>query len=195
MVYGRAGEEILFFRSRGFEPVVVPGLSSAITGPAFVNVAVTQRGAAESFVVCTGVGQGGKEVSIPGYRRGRTTVILMGVARLAAMVAALTVDDSPRRDGDAYPKHLPIAIVERASMADQRVIFARLDTVETAVESVEQRPPGMIVVGWAVLALQGEGHTDLLDPDRRVGDEERVNSWLGPSGWRIEDGLREEWLH
>ena len=117
-----------------------------------------------------GVGRGGKEIKLPGYDRGRTTVILMGVARLAQVVASLTeVYDSPsssprdpsssaptrrRRDGPAYPSHTPIAIIERASMPDQRVIYSTLENIVTALErSGEQRPPGMIVVGWAVLSL------------------------------------------
>ena len=48
----------------------------------FAGISVTQRGAAESLAVCTGVGRKGKGVQLPGYERGRTLVLLMGVARL-----------------------------------------------------------------------------------------------------------------
>ncbi len=65
------GEEVLYFRSHGFEPVVVPGVSSALAGPTFAGIPVTQRGAAESFIVCTGVGRKGKQVRLPGYERGK----------------------------------------------------------------------------------------------------------------------------
>ena len=65
------------------------GVSSALAGPIFAGVPVTQCGAAESFIVCTGVGKGGKEIKLPGYERSRTVAILMGIARLGAMLDTL----------------------------------------------------------------------------------------------------------
>lgn len=32
-VFGRGGEEVLWFRERGFEPIVIPGISSALAAP------------------------------------------------------------------------------------------------------------------------------------------------------------------
>jgi uroporphyrin-III C-methyltransferase len=32
-VFGRGGEEILWFRSHGYEPIVIPGISSALAAP------------------------------------------------------------------------------------------------------------------------------------------------------------------
>jgi uroporphyrin-III C-methyltransferase len=83
VVYGRAREEVLFFRAHGFEQLVVPGVSSVLVAPIFAGIPVTQRGVAESIVVCTGVGRQGKEVKLPGYERPRTVLVLMGVARIA----------------------------------------------------------------------------------------------------------------
>ncbi|KAG6873078.1 hypothetical protein C0992_009127, partial [Termitomyces sp. T32_za158] len=177
VVYGRAGEEVLYFRSHGFEPVVIPGVSSALAAPTFAGIPVTQRGVAESFMVCTGVGRKGKDVQLPGYERARTLVILMGVARLPAVIQALTEDQEQgggRRDGKAYPPHTPIAIIERASMPDQRVISSTLRDIVRAMDSIgEQRPPGMIIIGWGVLALWGEGDVGVLDEGGERTDEER----------------------
>ncbi|KDQ62911.1 hypothetical protein JAAARDRAFT_28881 [Jaapia argillacea MUCL 33604] len=196
MVYGRAGEEVLYFRAHGFEPIVIPGLSSALVAPAFAGIPVTQRGVAESFIVCTGVGRQGKEVKLPGYERSRTLLILMGVARLPQVLKALLTDepDQKSRNGPAYPENLPIAIIERASMPDQRVIASTLRNVERALEGAgEQRPPGMIVVGWSVLALEGKGDVSVLD--QGGDDEERVGRWLGEKSWKIRDGLDVDWDH
>lgn len=197
VVYGRAGEEVLYFRSHGFEPTVIPGVSSALAGPTFAGIPVTQRGVAESFIVCTGVGRAGKDVSLPGYERGRTLVILMGVARLPQVIATLLGVDSSRRDGKVYPSHTPIALIERASMPDQRVISSTLRDIVVALESVgEQRPPGILVVGWAVLALRGEGDVKVLEDGQELEDEERVRRWLGgdgATGWRVSEGIGAEW--
>ncbi|TFK42235.1 uroporphyrin-III C-methyltransferase [Crucibulum laeve] len=198
VVYGRAGEEVLYFRERGFEPLVIPGVSSALAAPTFAGIPVTQRGVAESFIVCTGVGRKGKEVQLPGYERGRTLVVLMGVARLVQVVHALVDTDptSKRRDGPAYPPHTPIAIIERASMPDQRVVSSTLKDVVQALESNgEQRPPGMMVIGWSVLALIGKGDVAVLDEEGERDDEARVRRWLGEGkAWRVKEGLDEGWV-
>ncbi|KAF5357577.1 hypothetical protein D9758_007455 [Tetrapyrgos nigripes] len=206
VVYGRAGEEVLYFRERGFEPIVIPGVSSALAGPTFAGIPVTQRGVAESFMVCTGVGRKGKEVQLPGHERGRTLVILMGVARLVQVIGALletypsmssSEDGERRRTGAAYPAHLPIAVIERASMPDQRVIESTLENVIRALESVgEQRPPGIIIVGWSVLALWAKGDVEVLSEGAEADDAKRVKRWLGGEGspdWRVREGLDEGW--
>ncbi|KZT73246.1 uroporphyrin-III C-methyltransferase [Daedalea quercina L-15889] len=196
-VYGRAGEEILYFRERGYEPIVVPGVSSVLAGPTFAGIPVTQRGAAESFIVCTGVGRGGKQVQLPGYVRSRTLVILMGVARLQEMLNTLLAESSEpatRRDGAAFPACTPMAIVERASMPDQRAIFSTIRDIVIALESGgEQRPPGMIVVGWSILSLWGKGDVSVLEPGASEHDEKRIQTWLGGQRWRIVDGLENGW--
>ncbi|KAI8990647.1 uroporphyrin-III C-methyltransferase [Trametes punicea] len=196
-VYGRAGEEVIYFRAHGFEPVVVPGVSSALAGPTFAGIPVTQRGAAESFIVCTGVGRQGKEVKLPGYDRSRTLVILMGVARLPQVLDALQSQEpnsARRRDGPAYPPLTPIAIIERASMPDQRVISSTLKDVAAAMDSIgEQRPPGMIVVGWSVLCLWDRGDMSILEEGAEQHDGERLRTWLGEKPWRVTEGLNAEW--
>jgi uroporphyrin-III C-methyltransferase len=207
-VYGRGGEEILFFRQHGFEPVVVPGVSSALAGPLMMNIPVTQRGVAESMVLCTGVGRKGKAVQLPGYVRSRTLVVLMGVARIKQVLQVLlrpteeAVTDPETqgwRDGAAFPPYLPIAIIERASSHDQRMVASTLDGIEEALERAgEQRPPGMMIIGWSVLALEGEGEVTVLDEDEgspglEERDRARVQKWLGDESYVLKDGLSEEW--
>ncbi|KAJ2937018.1 hypothetical protein H1R20_g71, partial [Candolleomyces eurysporus] len=195
VVYGRAGEEVLYFRSHGFESLVIPGVSSALAAPTFAGIPVTQRGAAESFIVCTGVGRRGKEIQLPAYERGRTLVILMGVARLAQVVQSLTNTlSSNKREGAAYPLNTPVAIIERASMPDQRVITSTLKDIVQALESSgDQRPPGMIIVGWSVLCLHGRGDTEVLEEGAEKGDERRVERWLGAHKWRVDTGIDANW--
>nr|XP_031858315.1 uroporphyrinogen-III C-methyltransferase [Kwoniella shandongensis]KAA5525387.1 uroporphyrinogen-III C-methyltransferase [Kwoniella shandongensis] len=191
-VYGRGGEEVLYFREHGFESVVIPGISSALAAPLMMNIPVTQRGVAESLVMCTGVGRQGKAVQLPGYVKSRTLLMLMGVARINQIIQVLTDSEASGRDGVAYPKHLPIGIIERASSPDQRVILSTLGGIEEALRKVDERPPGMMVVGWAALCLEGTGRVDVLD--RGVEDEAQiVGEWLGDESYKIREGLSEEW--
>lgn len=197
-LYGRVGEELLFLRSHGVDALIVPGISSALAAPLLAQIPVTQRGAADSLAVCTGVGRGGAKGRIPGYERGRTLVLLMGVARLESMVSTLIAGDASSLAA-AYPPNVPAAIVERASMPDQRVITAPLCDIVAALESVgEQRPPGLLVVGWAVLSLWGKGDMTVLDEHKDnaemlVRDKERVERWLEGRRWRVSEGLDPLW--
>jgi len=126
----------------------------------------------------------------------------MGVARLAQVIEALTIEGdvatiSSRREGAAYPGYTPIAIIERASMSDQRVLTSTLANVVDALDSCgEQRPPGMVVIGWSVLALWREGDVNVLEGDQEeivAQDVERVNQWLVGKGWRVWEGIDEAW--
>lgn len=138
--------------------------------------------------MCTGVGRAGKEVVMPPYERARTLVVLMGVARIGAVVDRL-VSSSP----SPYPRRTPIAIIERASMPDQRVISSTLENVVAALESVgDQRPPGMMVIGWAALALWKEGDVGVLDGSEEE-DGARVERWLEGERWRVVEGLEDGW--
>ncbi|KAM0748554.1 hypothetical protein T439DRAFT_343639 [Meredithblackwellia eburnea MCA 4105] len=192
-LYGRGGEEVLCFRKAGFEPLVVPGLSSCLAGPTISGIPVTQRGVAESLVVCTGVGRGGRDVQVEGYERGRTLCVLMGVARLEALVHSLL--NHPK---SPYPAYLPMALIERASSTDQRVVASTVSQLSSVLARLSpHRPPGMLVVGWAVMCLEGtDGKGDMDILDSKAGEEEdrtRVEGWLWHAGYRERHGLGEVW--
>ncbi|KZV80918.1 tetrapyrrole methylase, partial [Exidia glandulosa HHB12029] len=199
-LFGRAGEEVLALRAAGFPPVLVPGVSAALAAPLLASPAipVTQRGVADALAVCTGVGRGGKGASVPGYERSRTTCVLMAAARVGALCEAMLAPECSRRSGDAYPPHLPVALIERASMRDQRVMCTTLQDLEEAMVALgEQRPPGMLVVGWSVLCLDGEGDTTVLDcvesSEILEIDVQRVQKWLGGIRWKVVEGLDAAW--
>lgn len=53
-VFGRGGEEAAFLWEHGIEFRIIPGITSAIAGPAYAGIPVTHRDAASSFAVITG---------------------------------------------------------------------------------------------------------------------------------------------
>ncbi|KAF8470221.1 tetrapyrrole methylase [Kalaharituber pfeilii] len=142
-IYGRGAEEYDFFTLRGYGPVVVvPGITSALSAPLFAAIPATHRGVADQVLIVTGTGRKGEAPEMPEYVKSRTTVFLMALHRLGALVESLVV-------GKRWPKELPCAVVERASCKDQRVIRSTLEGVVAAVEVEGSRPPGLLVVGWA----------------------------------------------
>ena len=62
-VFGRGGEEGAYLKQRGVEFEVIPGITSAISVPAYAGIPVTHRGVAVSFRVVTGHEAKGKSDS------------------------------------------------------------------------------------------------------------------------------------
>ncbi|KAI5295195.1 hypothetical protein KEM52_002087 [Ascosphaera acerosa] len=162
-LYGRGAEEVAFLRKHGYEPLVLPGITSAMSAPLFAAIPVTHRGAADQVLVCTGTGRNGVAPEPPMYVPTQTVVFLMALHRLPSLVESLTSagpsssadggegDAAPRRR--AWPRSTPCAIIERASCADQRVIRSTLEHVCAAVNQEGSRPPGLLVLGPTCEAL------------------------------------------
>ncbi|KAL8899985.1 MAG: hypothetical protein Q9207_005918 [Kuettlingeria erythrocarpa] len=155
-IYGRGSEEYTWFEERGYKPVVLPGITSALSAPLFAKVPCTSRGVSDTVVICTGTGRKGKAPEPPEYGEGKTVVFLMALHRVGELVDSL-VDPPEDRKGCAWPKETPCAVVERASCSDQRVIRSTLEFVVKAVENEGSRPPGLLVLGKACEVLKGRG--------------------------------------
>ena len=63
LLFGRGGEEILWFRERGYEPELVPGISSALSAPMAAKIPVTHRGVSDQVIITTGRGTAGSSRS------------------------------------------------------------------------------------------------------------------------------------
>lgn len=144
-IYGRGAEEYEFFSKHGYTPIVLPGITSALSAPLFAALPATHRGVADQVLICTGTGRKGAAPDPPEYVASRTVVFLMALHRLQALVKSLADKD--------WPLNLPCAVIERASCPDQRVIRTTLENVCAAVEEEGSRPPGLIVVGWSCEVL------------------------------------------
>ncbi len=138
-VLGRGSEEVLACAEAGVPVEVVPGVTSAIAGPAAAGIPVTHRGLAPGFVVVTGHDLD----SLATFARtDLTLVVLMGVARLAELVERLS--------SIGYPTSTPVAIVERAYATDQRTTIGSLESIVDTASRVAVMNPAVIVVGDVV---------------------------------------------
>lgn len=172
-LYGRGAEELSFFRERGYEVRVIPGITSALSAPLFAEIPVTHRSVADQVVICTGTGRKGAAPEPPSYRKSKTVVFLMALHRLDGLVRSLTTvsedPDTTPHSRRLWPPSTPCAVIERASCPDQRVIRSTLEYVCQAVKEEGSRPPGLIVVGHACEVLH------------KPTDDKR---------WTVEEGVR-----
>ncbi|MFC7229342.1 uroporphyrinogen-III C-methyltransferase [Salinirubellus salinus] len=142
-VFGRGGEEMEHLAEHGVEFEVVPGLSSAVAGPGVVGIPLTHRDFVSSVSLVTGHEDPTKDESAVDWQAladtGGTLVVLMGVGKLPLYVEELL-------DAGKDPE-TPVALVERATWPDQRVVTGTLDTIVEARDEHGVEPPAITVIG------------------------------------------------
>jgi uroporphyrin-III C-methyltransferase/precorrin-2 dehydrogenase/sirohydrochlorin ferrochelatase len=157
-VFGRGGEEYLACVQAGVPVTVVPGISSALAGPAAAGIPLTHRGVSADFTVVSGHLDPGRPtgdgVDWPGLAASAgTLVLLMSMDRLELIADRLIAH--------GRPASTPSAVVHKATLADQRVVRAPLDDLARAAAAAGVGAPAVVVVGEVVDVLD-TGHSDLL---------------------------------
>ena len=142
-VFGRGGEEALYLKERGINYEVIPGITSAISAPAYAGIPVTHRGVAVSFRVVTGhESPNKKESKIPweNFKTDDTIVFLMGLHNLSKISKKL-IEVGKSKD-------YPCAVISKGTTKEQSVVIGTLDNI---VEKTKDVPtPALIVVGKVV---------------------------------------------
>ena len=146
-LFGRGGEEIIEFRKYGVEASVVPGISSSYAAPLVAGIPLTHRGLSSQVIISTGYGQDGKAVDIPEYHHDRTVVLLMAVGRIGDIAAEMILN--------GYPGDEPVAIIEKATTPQQRVLLGTLSTIYNIAVREAAKPPATIIIGKVVTVLNG----------------------------------------
>jgi uroporphyrin-III C-methyltransferase / precorrin-2 dehydrogenase / sirohydrochlorin ferrochelatase len=139
-VFGRGGEEALALQQAGIPFDVVPGVTSAVAAPAAAGIPVTHRGLASAFLVASGHDESTLATALAQLQpNGITLVILMGLARSAA-IAALLVDRG-------WSRGTPAAVIVDGTCARQQVWRGRLDDLAADRIQIDGGGAGTIVIG------------------------------------------------
>ena len=149
-VFGRGGEEGIVLREAGVPFEIVPGVTSAISVPAYAGIPVTHRAIARSFAVVTGHKDPTTEGDVNWEKLATATdtiVFLMGIANLPHITEQLVKY--------GRPADTPAAVIRWGTKPEQRVLTT---TVGTAAEDVVKnglKPPAIFIVG-EVVKLRGQ---------------------------------------
>jgi uroporphyrin-III C-methyltransferase len=162
-VFGRGSEEMNACRRAGVRVRVVPGVTSAIAGPAAAGIPVTARGISRSFTVVTAhttedaLASSGcpSSASFVSAAVADTLVIMMGRSNLATLAAELI-----RRGRDPST---PAACIQSATTSNQCVTRATLATIAEAADRDGLVSPVITVIG-EVAAMGAESDW----PNRRI---------------------------
>ena len=142
-VFGRGGEEAIYLYDREIEFEIIPGITSAVSVPAYAGIPVTHRGITTSFRVVTGHETPNKKISQIEWQtflNDETIVFLMGFHNIDLITSKL-MELGKRRD-------YPCAVISKGSTPEQKVVTG---TLENIVELSKGMPtPAIIIVGEVV---------------------------------------------
>ena len=145
-VFGRGGEEALELKANGLPFEVVPGVTSAIAGPAYAGIPLTHRGISTTFTVVSGSEDPSKpESTIPWEvlsKNGGTLVVLMGWASLGKILGTL------RKEG--LPPTTPAALVQWGTWSDQQTVTGNIANILDKGRKAGLTPPVITVIGEVV---------------------------------------------
>lgn len=142
-IFGRGGEEVEAVRAAGLTVEVIPGVSAALGCAAAAMLPLTHRDHSSAVSFVAGQCKGLTEQNWSGLAgQGRTLVIYMGVA------TAEQIADKLMADGVA--PDMPVAVLEKGTLADQRALKTLLADLGPMVEREGVESPAIIVVGEVV---------------------------------------------
>jgi uroporphyrin-III C-methyltransferase/precorrin-2 dehydrogenase/sirohydrochlorin ferrochelatase len=144
LVFGRAGEEMAALAKAGVPFEVVPGVTAAFAAAASAQIPLTLRGVASSLVFATGHDVDGRTLPEWGglALSGATVAVYMG-RTVAAAVAERLIEAGLQPD-------TPVAAIENAARADERVFAGRLRDLPALAERSDVSGPALIIIGEAV---------------------------------------------
>lgn len=151
-LFGRGGEELELLCQNQIPFEIIPGVTSAISVPAYNGIPVTHRDFCSSVHIITGHTKKSQQAEIDYealIKLDGTLVFLMGVAAMPAICSGLL---EAGMDPD-----MPAAVLERGTTAHQRRIVSTLAKLTEEAIKAEIQTPSIIVVG-KVCSLAEEFH-------------------------------------
>jgi uroporphyrinogen III methyltransferase/synthase len=146
MIFGRGGEEAAELAAAGVAFEIVPGISSAIAGPAYAGIPVTHRDHNTQLTIFTGHEDPTKGFTSIDYaqlaKAPGTKVFLMGVARLREITTSFI-------EQGAAPE-TPIALTRWATTGSQSTIEGTLADIADIAEAANFSSPAVAVIGDVV---------------------------------------------
>ncbi len=139
-IFGRGGEELDAARDAGVAVEVVPGITAAAGCAAQAGLPLTHREDASAVSFVAGQCKDLSDQDWSGLAgHGRTLVIYMGLATASAIADKLIAD--------GVSPDLPVAVIERGTTADARVLRTLLTDLGDLVARERVQSPALIIVG------------------------------------------------
>lgn len=158
-IFARAAEEMDACRAKGIPVQICPGITAASAAAAALGASLTLRGLARKLTFLTAHVRVGEALDLDWQALAdpqSTLAVYMGKASACSLARHLL---------DAgLPPDMPVAIVENASLANQRILRTRLDLLGLAAGSALGDGPALLLIGEA-LAERSEGPRAVVEAE------------------------------
>jgi uroporphyrin-III C-methyltransferase/precorrin-2 dehydrogenase/sirohydrochlorin ferrochelatase len=143
-LFGRGGEEIETLMEEGISFQVVPAVTAAIGSSAYAGIPLTHRDYAQSCIFVTGhLKDGSVDLNWKTLTQPQQTVVIyMGLNNLAAICSELIKH--------GMSKDKPIALIQKATTSEQRVLVGTLETLPAIAEEQNIKLSSIIIIGDVV---------------------------------------------
>ena len=144
-VFGRATEELEACRAAGIAVAICPGVTAASAAAASLGKSLTLRGLARKLTFVTAHARAGERLELDWASLAdpqATLAIYMGKAAARDVSAELIRAD--------LPADTPVALVENASLPQERSLVTRLDLLPLAAASALGDGPALLLIGTAM---------------------------------------------
>ena len=162
LIFGRGGEEQAHLQAQGIVVEVINGITAGLAAANDLGVALTHRAHAHGVMLLTGhASPTHTSTLMPALDWGQiahtahscklTLVIYMGVQTVTHLQTGLL---------QGLPTDTPVAVVENASLPEQRLVCTQLGQLDRVFETEKLSSPAIILVGDVLLGLQQlhQGH-------------------------------------
>jgi len=153
-IFGRGGEEVEHLREAGIECTVINGITAGLAAVTSLGVPLTHRDHAQGVVFVTGHARTGasahedatdwRTLAATAHSARLTLVIYMGVAGAGHIERELL---------QGLPGDTPVAVVQHASLPQQRHVASTLDRLQACIAEAGLASPAVIVVGDVLRGL------------------------------------------
>lgn len=145
-IFGRGGEEVNELVAAEIPFEVIPGVTAALAAAAYAGIPLSHRDHSSAITFLTGHENPEKQslsLQFADYAKTDGTLcIYMGIGQLARIVKELIAG--------GMSANMPVAIIEWATLPQQRSCYATLDTIVDTQQALGIRAPAIVIIGAVV---------------------------------------------
>lgn len=142
-IFARVADEVAALEAAGIEYELIPGITAAQAAACCAGISLTHGDNASALALVTGQERSDKPESNLDYAAlaafPGTLVYYMGLTTARSWTARLIAAGKPAET--------PVALIRRCSWPDQQTTLCTLGEVADRIESIQLRPPVLVVVG------------------------------------------------
>lgn len=141
-IYGAIREQMDILDEHGIEYEVIPGVSSFVASAAAIKKEFTLPDVSQT-VICTRL-----EGRTPVPEAESLESLASHKASMAIFLSVQMIDSVVERLGKYYEKDTPVAVVQKATWPDEKIVNGTLENIAELVKKENITKTAQILVGW-----------------------------------------------